>query len=284
MTAAARVVAAAEVGELPALRGGDEQLAGVRVRESRPCTPGGVGMLQLLDRAVRTVAAGDDTVPLEAERDVDRRESVQPPRELRGVDPGSREEVDLPGAVRGRHDDLPLEIGERLLQARRAPDRGLAVIGEEHDGVALEELVRPARRVEQGADRGVGLLERTVGRLAVRAGGVRGEVVAGEIEGEEVEAVARDEPAPDRSGVGVDRACASAAHRERRPRPVRLEQPVEEETRRPVGGSAHPGKGRQVAVAAAVARDVHGSRHEARRPRAPRRSSPRPARDGARSC
>ena len=78
-------------------------------------------MLQLLDRAVRTVAAGDDTVPLEAERDIDRRKSVQPPRELCGVDPGSRQEVDLPGAVRRRHDDLLLEVGERLFQARRAP-------------------------------------------------------------------------------------------------------------------------------------------------------------------
>src|SRR4029078_7105558 len=99
-------------------------------------------MLQLLDPAVRTVAAGDDTVPLEAERDVDRRKSVQLPRELCGVDPSSREEIDLSGAVRRRHDDLSLEVGERFLQACRAPDRGLAVIGEEHDGVALEELVR----------------------------------------------------------------------------------------------------------------------------------------------
>ena len=67
---------------------------------------------------------------------------------------------------------------------------------------------------------------------------VRGEIEAGEVEGEEVEAVARDEPAPDRGGVRVDRAAAAAADRERRSRPVRLEEPVVEESRRPVGGAA----------------------------------------------
>src|SRR5690349_23416571 len=37
VAAAARMVAAADVGELPAGRGGDEQLTGIRVRERRPC-------------------------------------------------------------------------------------------------------------------------------------------------------------------------------------------------------------------------------------------------------
>ena len=52
---AARVMAAAEVGELPALRGRDEQLAGVRIRERRACAPGGIRVLELLDRAIRAV-------------------------------------------------------------------------------------------------------------------------------------------------------------------------------------------------------------------------------------
>ena len=44
--------------------------------------------------------------------------AVQPPRELGGVDARTRKEVDLPGAIRGGHDDLALEIRELLLQAR----------------------------------------------------------------------------------------------------------------------------------------------------------------------
>ena len=132
------------------------------------------------------------------------------------------------------------------------------MVGEEHDRVALEELVRSAGSIEEGADRRVGLLERLVGGRAVRAGGVRGEVIAREVVGKEVEAVARDEPPPDRGCVRIDRAGAAAAYRERRSRPVRLEQAVEEEAARPVGGAAHSREGRQVAVAAAKARDVHG--------------------------
>ena len=103
------------------------------------------------------------------------------------------------------------------------------MIGEQHDCVALEELVRPACGVEESADRRVDLLERVVGLRAVRPAGVRGEVVAREIEREEVEAVSSDEPAPDGSGIRVDRAGAAAADGERRSRPVRLEEAVEEE-------------------------------------------------------
>src|SRR6266516_43435 len=87
---AARVVAAAEVGELPALGRRHEQLAGVRVRERRPDAPGGVWMLQLLDRAVRAVPAGHGVAALEAERDVHRREAVQPLRQLAGIDARTR--------------------------------------------------------------------------------------------------------------------------------------------------------------------------------------------------
>ena len=136
------------------------------------------------------------------------------------------------------------------------------MVGEEHDGVALEERVRTARRIEQRANGRVGLLEGVVGCLAFRTTRVRGEVEAGEVEGEEVEAVARDEPAPDRGGVGVDRTRAAAAHRERRSRPVRLEQAVKKEPMRPVRRAADTRERRQVSMATAVAGDVHGSRDE----------------------
>src|SRR3954453_6995407 len=254
VAAAARVVAAAQIGELPALRGGDEKLAGVRVRESGTRAMGSVRMLELLeelvDWAVCTAAASDDLVPLEAKRDIHGREAVQPPRQLARVDSRLREEIDLAGAVRGSHDDLSFEIREGLLQTRRASDRGLAVIGEQHDRVALEELVRPAGCVEERCYSGVGLLERAVGGSAVGPGRVRYEVVAGQVEGEEVEAVAGDEPPPDRGGVRVDRPAAATAHRERRSGPVRLEQAVEEEATRPVRGAADAGERRQVAMAA----------------------------------
>ena len=52
VAAAAQVVAAAEVGELPALCHGDEQLAGVRVRERGADALGCVGMLELARREV----------------------------------------------------------------------------------------------------------------------------------------------------------------------------------------------------------------------------------------
>ena len=214
-------------------------------------------MLELLDRDVGAVPAGDDLAALEAKRDVHRGEPVQPLREPGRIDARAREEVDLPGSVRGRHDDLAVEVRERLLQTRCLSDRRLAVIGEEHDGVALEELIRPARRVEDRADRRVGLLERALGRFAVRAGGMRGEVVAGEVVREEVEAVARHQPAAHGRRIRVDRAGTTAANGEGRARPVRLEEPVEEEALRPVHGTLQPRQHRQIAVPAAIARDVH---------------------------
>src|SRR4029077_5166531 len=89
-----------------------------------------------------------------------------------------------------------------------------------------------------------------------------GEVVTGEVEGEEVEAVARDEPAADRGGIRVYRAGAAAANRGRRSRPVRLEEAVEEEAPGTERGAVEAREGREVAVPAAVARDVHGGRDQ----------------------
>src|SRR5579884_1049498 len=213
VTAAAGVVTAAEVDELPALRGGDEQLARVRVLKRRARPPRCVRVVERVHGCVRSFAPDDHLLALAAERDVDRREPVEPARELRDVEARVRKQVDLPRAVRARHDDLAAEVREPLLQPGRLADARLAVVGKQHDRVALEELVRVAGRVEERTDRRVLLLERMLRGGSVRPGGVRGEVVAGEVEGEEVEAVARDEPAPHRRGVRVDRAGAAAARR-----------------------------------------------------------------------
>ena len=153
VAAAARVVAAAEVGELPALRRRDEQLAGVRVRERRPARHASAveprrGCLQPSRRRKRSSSPSRRATASSPSRrsvDVDRRLAVEPPRELGGVDARARQEVDLAGAVRGGDDDLSLEAGEaRLERAARSTVR-LAVVGEEDDRVALEELVRRRR-------------------------------------------------------------------------------------------------------------------------------------------
>ena len=113
------------------------------------------------------------------------------------------------------------------------------MIGAEHDRIALEELVRPARGVEESADRRVHLLERLVGLRGRPVARVRCVVEVREVVGEEVEAVSRHEPAPDGGGVRVDRAGGAVAHRERRSRLVGLEEAVEEEALRPVRGAVH---------------------------------------------
>ena len=77
------------------------------------------------------------------------------------------------------------------------------MVREEHDGVALEKLVQSARRLEQRTHLRIDLLERAVGLLALGTAGVRRKVVTGEVVGEKVEPVARDEPAPDRRCVRV---------------------------------------------------------------------------------
>ena len=74
--------------------------------------------------------------------------------------------VDHPGTVRRRHE----RVGERVLQPRHVVHRRLAVVGAEDDGVALEELVRPAGRLDQRADGVVAARERL---RAPRPGPVR---------------------------------------------------------------------------------------------------------------
>ncbi len=130
------------------------------------------------------------------------------------------------------------------------------MIGVEHDRVALEELLGPAGGVEQRLDRCVRLFERDVFG-ADRPVRVRREVEVGEVVHEKVETVARHEPAPDRSGVCVDRPADAVAHRERGACRVGLEQAVEEEPLRTERRLRHPRKRRLVARSPAVAGDVH---------------------------
>ncbi len=87
-------------------------------------------------------------------------------------------------------------------------------------------------------------------------------VEVGEVVREEVEAVAGDEPPPDRGGVHVDRAACAVAHGERRSRLIGFEQAVEEEPLRAVRRLRHPRQHRQVLRAAPVAGDVDRSRDE----------------------
>ena len=149
------------------------------------------------------------------------------------------------------------------LEACDVLDLCLAVVGEENHGVAGEELVRPTRRVENRADRGVDPLERDVDRPD-GAVCVRGEVIVREVVDEEIEPVARHEPAPDTGRVRVDRATLAAARDPRRTRPVRLVEVVEEEAARPVHRPAQAGDGRDIAVPAAVTGDVDRAGEKAR--------------------
>ena len=270
VAAAADVVASGEVDELPARCRRDEHLARVRVAE-------------------RTLDAGAPVrVAVEQRRGPRRRGCGRPPRRPRGraatstdgsPSSASREParvvaVEHRRAVRGGDE----RAGH--VEPRGLLDRRLAVVGAEDDRVAREERVGAAGGLEQRGDRGVGPAERLV--RGVGAEGVRGVVVVREVVDEQVEAVARDEPAADRRRVGVDRAERAVEKGDRRAGLVGLVEAVVEEPLRPVHGR-EAGDRREVPVPAAVGRDVDRRRRQARRPRAPRTSSRRSSADGARS-
>ena len=165
MAAAAHVVAAAEVGELPAGRGRQQHLAGVRVAQRRLGARAAVRVL-VEERASSSPRGGRRPRRVEEQRDIDRGLAVERGRE------GARVvAVDHRGAVRGGHAGAVDGEPRDLLDVR------VAVVGAEDDGVALEELVRPAGRVEERRDRRVGPGERLVRR--VRPERVRGVVVVG---------------------------------------------------------------------------------------------------------
>ena len=113
VAAAAGVVAPAEIGELPARRRRDEQLAGVRVREREPAAPSASGWSRTVGIAGRLPAVG-----ARAEAKLLAARAARRPRRPRdgaststdatpsnapgehlGVDPGVGQEVDLAGPV-----------------------------------------------------------------------------------------------------------------------------------------------------------------------------------------
>ena len=103
----------------------------------------------------------------------------------------------------------------------------LPVVGHDDDRIPLQQGVHTPCHLGEGADGVVAAAQHLQRR--VRAVGVRGVVVVGEIEKEEVERIARDEPAADGGRVGVDRAGGAVPPGERRARPVGAEEVVEEE-------------------------------------------------------
>src|SRR4029453_9253688 len=145
------------------------------------------------------------------------------------------------------------------------PQQGLAgllpVIGAEHYVVALQEGVQAAGRLDEGRNRGVAPRERLV-----RSGGperVGREVVVREVVEEEVEAVARDEPAAAGGCVRIDRAQRAAADREGRAGDVRLEEAEVEEPPRPFDGAHDARDGGGMSRPASVTGDIDGGRDKA---------------------
>src|SRR5438105_5403662 len=207
VAATACVVAPAEVGELPARRRGYEQLAGVRIRERRPGAMHRVRMVEQRGVTGRLPVIGawteaqllagatcDGVVVLAAKRHLDRRLAVELAGEPCCVDAGVRKQIDLPRPVRARDDDVVDEIRERQLELRRSFHGRLPVVRQDDDGVPLEKCVGAPRRADERLDGIVGSGEgdalRTFGAVRMRR-----VVEVREVIGEEVEAVARDEPA-----------------------------------------------------------------------------------------
>jgi hypothetical protein len=273
--AAAEVMTSAEVGELPPLRGGDEDVAGVRRRERRPRARRRIGageqravarqapVSSVRCEAELLAAASRDRLVAHAEqRHLDRRRAVEESGELAWIVPAAGEPVHHRGSVRCR-DERALDPGEGLLQGRHLSHTRLAVVGEDDEGVSLDQLVETAGREGEIADGGVAATKHVARRIGSVL--VGGEVVVGEVVDEEVEAVAGDEPAADGGGVRVDRARRTVAPAGRRAGLVRFVQVVEEEAARPQHRPAPEERyGRGVERAAAVAREVDGCRHDPR--------------------
>ena len=94
----------------------------------------------------------------------------------------------------------------------------------EHDRAYIFQSADGRVAATEGFERGVRALQ------------VGGEIVVGQVVDEEVEAVPRDEPAPDRGGVGIDRAMGAAEDGQRCTRRIGFEEVVEEEALRTVSG------------------------------------------------
>ena len=280
MTAAARMVAAAQVRELEARRGGDDQVAGVRVvqggprtfervrvREQRLVAAGGEPAVRPDEAELLAGATGDGLVALEVEHDFGALFSIEAPGQLVGLRTTARQAVHHRGAVRSGHGQLgrasagaeEREAVERGLESHTAVDVRLTVVGADEDRVALEELVGAAGGIEQGGDGAIGARERRL--RAFGPLGVRGIVVVGQVVDEEVEAVPGHEPAADARRVVVHGAARAGANRERRAGHVRREHVEVVEAARAVHRAPHAGKRGRVLRPSPVTDHVHGRRH-----------------------
>ncbi len=189
------------------------------------------------------VAAGHHLAVLEEERDVDRRLAVERLGEAPRI-----VAVEHRGAVGGGDESAVDRQARRLLDAR------LAVVGAEHDARSGRGT-RRARPPPRTARRSAASARASASCAASGPERMRGVVVVREVVDEQVEAVARDEPAADRGGVGVDRAERAVAPGDRGARSVGLVDAVEEEPLRPVDGREARDRG-QMPVPATVGRDV----------------------------
>ena len=267
------MVPSAEVLELPTLRGRDDDVAGVRAAQSGRRTGDCVGLVE--DRGVALEAhharaldepqlgafpARDDRIVLDEQHHAGRRLAVQALGEDAGTRCAGAEAVYVCGAV-GRGDEGLRRMAEPLAEPRDVADRRLPVIGHDEHCVPLDERVQTARGPDETPDRVVAAREHRVG--SVRAGGVGRIVVVREVEEQEVEAVARHEPAADGGGVGVDRPRRAVAEREWRARPLALEEVVEEEPLRPEHRPEERDR-RPVAGAPAVGGEVDGRSPDSR--------------------
>ena len=246
--ATAEVMSAPEVVELPAVAGRDEHLAGVRAADGGDRARDGVGLVE--DRGVALERRRPARVSSIRSSSPSRRATTASPSRKsatstdgspssrsassRAVGADGAEPVDVPRAVRGGDERL-VGVPEPVAEPRDVAHRRLAVVGHHDDGVSLEKRVEPAGRAHEPADRLVAAREH--GRGRVGPGRVRGVVVVGEVEEEEVEPVARHEPPADGSGVGVDRAGRAVPEREGRAGPLALEEVVEEEPLRAEHGA-----------------------------------------------
>ena len=104
------------------------------------------------DPELGALAPSDDVVPFREERDLDGGLPVEPLGERARRGGSSLEAVDVRSAVRRRDERLRL-VAEPVAQARHLAHGGLAVVGHHHHGVPLEELVEPAGRGDETAER-----------------------------------------------------------------------------------------------------------------------------------
>ena len=187
VTPTAGVMAAGQIGELESRGGGDDHLTRVRIVQRSPCSvqtawipehdlvPGRAPPIRPAGKAqFLSFASRDRGRSFEEQDGLCRLFLVEPLCERPCVGRGTAEPIQHSGPVR-RGDEHVVEIPERRLQANVLGDMRLPVVRAENNRVTLEELLRPAGRVEERADRGIASrqgFESPIGAMSVR-----GEVV-----------------------------------------------------------------------------------------------------------